>query len=117
MLDGVDTFLCWPAGGGKTHLMRILASMFPRCLSLVICPLTLARELCHEVHEALGQYAQVTWGFRVRTAYVFGGTNQYDWDETTLLGAPAAPPYRSAAHATPTHPAHLSHAGGSTRPQ
>eukprot|EP00964_Phaeocystis_antarctica_P095047 scaffold61628_cov74-Phaeocystis_antarctica.AAC.3 len=35
----------------------------------------------------------------------------------TLLGAPAAPPYRSAAHATPTHPAHPPHAGGSKRPQ
>ena len=81
VLDGVDAFLCWPAGGGKTRLMRILAAMFPRCLSLVICPLALAREQCHEVHEALGQYAQVTWGFR-QTAYVFGGTNQYDWDET-----------------------------------
>ena len=57
MLDGVDTFLCWPAGGGKTHLMRILAAMFPRCLSLVICPLVLAWEQCSEVHEALGQYA------------------------------------------------------------
>ena len=63
VLDGVDTFLCWPAGGGKTRLMRILAAMFPRCLSLVICPLALAREQCHEVHETLGQYAQVTWGF------------------------------------------------------
>ena len=54
MLDGVDTFLCWPAGGGKTRLMRILAAIFPRCLSPVICPHALARELCHEVHEALG---------------------------------------------------------------
>ena len=37
MLAGEDAFLCWPAGGGKTHLMRILAAMFSRCLSLVIC--------------------------------------------------------------------------------
>ena len=81
VLHGVDTFLRWPAGGRKTRLMRILAAIFPRCLSPVICPHALARELCHEVHEALGQYAQVTWGFR-QTAYVFGGTNQYDWDET-----------------------------------
>ena len=57
MLDGEDTFLCWPAGGGKTHLMRILAAMFPRCLSIVICPLALAWEHRSEVHEALGQYA------------------------------------------------------------
>ena len=48
-LDGEDTFLCWPAGGGKTHLMRILAAMFPRCLSLVICTGT-----C--VHAALAKY-------------------------------------------------------------
>ena len=57
MLDGVDTFLCWPAGGGKTHLMRILAAMFPRCLSIVIYPLALAWEHRSEVHEAFGQYA------------------------------------------------------------
>ena len=39
----------------RGHLMRIFAAMFPRCLSLVICPLVLAWEQCHEVHEALGQ--------------------------------------------------------------
>ena len=54
VLHGVDTFLRWPAGGRKTRLMRILAAIFPRCLSPVICPHALARELCHEVHEALG---------------------------------------------------------------
>ena len=37
--------------------MRVLAAMFLRCLSLVICPLVLAWEQCSEVHEALGQYA------------------------------------------------------------
>eukprot|EP00964_Phaeocystis_antarctica_P094459 scaffold61190_cov71-Phaeocystis_antarctica.AAC.2 len=94
VLDGVDTFLCWPAGGGKTRLMRILAAMFPRCLSLVIRPLALAREQCHEVHEALGQQPTCS---AARTSTT--GTRPLG----TLLGAPAAPPYRSAAHANPTY--------------
>jgi len=45
LLDFVDTFLCWPASGGKTLPMHILAAMFPGCVTLVICPLlALARE-------------------------------------------------------------------------
>ena len=39
LLDGVDTFLCWPAGGGKTHPIHVLAAMFPGRLFVVVGPL------------------------------------------------------------------------------
>ena len=82
VLDGFDTWLILPAGAGKTHPMHVLAAMAPGSLTLVVTPLlALAREQCQSVHEAMGEWAQVVGASR-KTAYVLGGNNQYDFDET-----------------------------------
>jgi len=63
--------------------MHVLAAMFPGYLTLVVSPLlALAREQCESVHETMGEWAEVVGDSRRKTAYVLGGSNQFDFDET-----------------------------------
>jgi hypothetical protein len=118
VLDGFDTWLILPAGAGKTHPMHVIAAMNPGSLSLVVSPLlALAREQCASVHEAMGEWAQVVGASR-KTAYVLGGTNQFDFDDTigcaSLVVSPRPPSLRTfrekhsqaklSTHPTPTSP-------------
>ena len=133
VLDGKDTWLILPAGAGKTHPMHVLAAMFPGYLTLVVSPLlALAREQCESVHEAMGEWAEVVGDSRRKTAYVLGGSNQFDFDETigcaslvlsprppfpSLLGAPGrkSPPSRELPPTPHPHTSrHLQHPAPST---